>query len=154
ANFLQFTAKFLLPLSLFCLLSCNKELKSPPSEPVNSGTADSLGSEVLLPEGFSNEVMDTPGTLVLPTSFGRSTEDADQMLKRRNIRALVTINPISFFYSHGQPKGMLYEQLEQLERFVNKKYKTRRMKIKISFIPMRPDELGPALAQGVGDFIA
>jgi membrane-bound lytic murein transglycosylase MltF len=76
------------------------------------------------------------------------------MLKTRNLRALVTINPISFFYSHGHPKGMLYEQLEQLERFVNNKYKTRRRKVKVSFIPMRPDELGPALSQGVGDFVA
>lgn len=151
---LQITAKLILPLSLFCILSCNKDLKPPPSEQANSGPADSLGSEVLLPEGFSNEGMETPGKLVLPTSFGRRTEDLDQMLKKRNIRALVTINPISFFYSHGQPKGLLYEQLELLERFVNKKYKTRRMKVKISFIPMRPDELGPALAKGIGDFIA
>jgi membrane-bound lytic murein transglycosylase MltF len=151
---LQIAAKFILLLPLLCTLSCSKGLQSPTSERLNSAPADLLGSEVLLPEGFSNEITPTPGQLVLPTSFGRSTEDVDQMLERRNIRALVTINPISFFYSHGQPKGMLYEQLEQLERFVNKKYKTRRMKVKISFIPMRPDELGPALAQGVGDFIA
>jgi hypothetical protein len=69
------------------------------------------------------------------------------MLKTRNLRALVTINPISLFYSHGHPKGMLYEQLEQLERFVNNKYKTRRRKVKVSFIPMRPDQLGPSKCQ-------
>jgi membrane-bound lytic murein transglycosylase MltF len=107
-----------------------------------------------LPEEFSNEVAETSGQLVLPTTFGRQTADLDQMLKARNIRALVTINPISFFYSHGQPKGMLYEQLEQLERVVNKKFKTGRRKVRVSFIPMRPDELGPALLQGIGDFIA
>jgi membrane-bound lytic murein transglycosylase MltF len=49
---------------------------------------------------------------------------------------------------------MLYEELEELQRVINKKYKTGKLKIKISFIPMRPDELGPALSQGVGDFIA
>lgn len=76
------------------------------------------------------------------------------MLKARNIRALVTINPISFFYSHGKPQGMLYEQLEELQRVVNKKFQTGKFKVKVSFIPMRPDELGPALSQGVGDFIA
>jgi membrane-bound lytic murein transglycosylase MltF len=113
-----------------------------------------LGSEVLSPEGFSNEVAATSGQLVLPTSFERQTGDLDQMLKARNIRALVTINPISFFYSHGKPKGMLYEELEQLERVVNKKFKTGRLRVRVKFIPMRPDELGPALSQGVGDFIA
>ena len=49
---------------------------------------------------------------------------------------------------------MLYEELEQLERVVNQSFKTGKMKVKVTFIPMRPDELGPALSQGVGDFIA
>jgi membrane-bound lytic murein transglycosylase MltF len=137
-----------------CIVSCNKNEKSPPGEQTSTGTAGTLGSEVLAPEGFSNEVAATSGQLVLPTSFGRRTGDLDQMLKARNIRALVTINPISFFYSHGRPNGMLYEELEELERVVNKKFKTGRLKIRVSFIPMRPDELGPALSQGVGDFIA
>jgi membrane-bound lytic murein transglycosylase MltF len=110
--------------------------------------------EDLSPEGFSNEVAATSDQLVLPTSFGRQTGDLGRMLTARNIRALVTINPISFFYSHGKPKGMLYEQLEQLERVVNRKFKTGRLKVRVTFIPMRPDELGPALSQGVGDFIA
>jgi len=37
------------------------------------------------------------------------------MLKERRIRALVVINPTGFFYSHGKPKGMAYEMLEQLQ---------------------------------------
>src|SRR5215831_17003968 len=137
-------------LLLSCILSCNKSEKSLP--PI--GRADTLGSEDLSPEGFSNEAGATSAQLVLPTSFGRQTGDLDQMLKARNIRALVTINPISFFYSHGKPKGMLYEELEQLQRVVNEKFKNGRLKTRVSFIPMRPDELGPALSQGVGDFIA
>jgi membrane-bound lytic murein transglycosylase MltF len=141
-------------LLLFCILSCNKNGKSPSGAQPPIGRADTLGSEVLSPEGFSNEVAATSGQLVLPTSFERQTGDLDQMLKARNIRALVTINPISFFYSHGKPRGMLYEELEQLERVVNKKFKTGRLRVRVKFIPMRPDELGPALSQGVGDFIA
>jgi membrane-bound lytic murein transglycosylase MltF len=137
-------------LLLFCVSSCNKDEKSLP--PIRR--ADTLGSEDLALEGFSNEVAATSGQLVLPTTFGRRTGDLDQMLKARQIRALVTIDPISFFYSHGRPNGMLYEELEQLERVVNKKFKAGKLKVRVSFIPMRPDELGPALSQGVGDFIA
>jgi len=143
----------MLPL-LFYILSCNKNEKSPSGAQPPVGTADTLGSPVLSPEGFSNEFATTSGQLVIPTSFGRRTGDLDQMLKARSIRALVTINPISFFYSHGKPKGMLYEELEQLERVVNKRFKTGTLNVKVNFIPMRPDELGPALLQGVGDFIA
>src|SRR6516225_9201014 len=136
-------------LLLSCISSCKNEKSMPPIR-----TADTLGSEDLAPEGFSNEVAATSGQLVLPTTFGRRTGDLDQMRKARQIRALVAIDPISFFYSHGRPNGMLYEELEQLERVVNKKFKAGKLKVRVSFIPMRPDELGPALSQGVGDFIA
>src|SRR5260370_20031406 len=130
-----------------------KKEKGPSGQPA-TGSADTLGTDVLSEGGFSNEAGASAGHLVLPTSFGRRTGDLDQMLKARNIRALVTINPISFFYSHGRPNGKLYEELEQLQRVVNKQFKTGNLKVRISYIPMRPDELGPALSQGVGDFIA
>lgn len=136
-----------------CLGSCGKNEKGPSRQPA-TGSADTLGTDVLSEEGFSNEAGASAGHLVLPTSFGRRIGDLDQMLKARNIRALVTINPISFFYSHGRPNGKLYEELEQLQRVVNKQFKTGNLKVRISYIPMRPDELGPALSQGVGDFIA
>src|SRR6516162_1387462 len=138
---------------VICLESCGKREKRPSGQAV-TGSADTLGTDVLSQEGFSNEAGASAGHLVLPTSFGRRTGDLDQMLKARNIRALVTINPISFFYSHGRPNGKLYDELEQLQRFVNKQFKTGKLKVRISYIPMRPDELGPALSQGVGDFVA
>jgi hypothetical protein len=40
--------------------------------------------------------------MALPTSFGRHTGDLDEMVKNRNIRALVILNPISFFYDKGK----------------------------------------------------
>ena len=159
-------------LLLFCTLSCSNQERSPsvaavpksttPSEwkatePTAKGTAvDTLGSDLIPPEDISSEVKRdaTPGPLILPTSFGRRTGDLDQMLRDRKIRALVVINPLSFFYSHGKPKGITYEMLEQLQRVANKKFKTVTSKLNVTFIPLRPDELGPALTQGVGDVIA
>ena len=118
--------------------------------------ADETGSDLVPPEDISSEtVRDAKlGPLVLPTSFGRRTGDLDEMLKERRIRALVVINPIGFFYSNGKPKGMTYETLEQLQTYVNKKLITGTFDVKITFIPLRPDELGPALAEGIGDVIA
>jgi hypothetical protein len=43
--------------------------------------------------------------VALPIGFGRHTGDLDEMVKRRNIRALVILSPIGFFYNKGQPKG-------------------------------------------------
>src|SRR5215469_17357238 len=90
----------------------------------------------------------------LPMPFGRHTEDLDEMLKRGNIRALVIINLIGFFYSNGQPMGVMYEGLRELETFINQRMKSNALKVEVTFIPVRPDQVGAALMQGVGDFIA
>lgn len=95
----------------------------------------------------------SPGA-ALPAPFGRHTDDLDAMVKRQNIRALVMINPIGFFYSGGQPMGVEYEALRAFESFVNQKVKSRAIKVEVTFIPSRPDQVEEALMQGVGDLIA
>jgi len=76
------------------------------------------------------------------------------MVKQRNIGAIVLINPIGFFYSNGHPMGAMYETLRELETFVNQKLKTGALKVKVTFIPLRPDQVEAALTQGVGDVVA
>jgi membrane-bound lytic murein transglycosylase MltF len=44
--------------------------------------------------------------------FTRDTGDLDAMKKRRQIRALVILNPIGFFYAKGLPRGIMFEALE------------------------------------------
>jgi hypothetical protein len=44
------------------------------------------------------------------------------MRLKRNIRALVIINPVNFFYTGGHPMGVDYEALRELEKYVNDKY--------------------------------
>ena len=92
--------------------------------------------------------------VALPAPFGLHTDDLDEMLKRRNIRALVMIDPIDFFYSNGQPMGIAYEGMREFESFINQKMKTRALKVEVTFVPVRPDQLEAALTQGVGDLIA
>jgi membrane-bound lytic murein transglycosylase MltF len=76
------------------------------------------------------------------------------MVEARNIRALVILNPISFFYDKGQPRGVMYEGLEEFQKFVNQKLKTGKLQVKVTFLPMRVDQIEAALTQGVGDIIA
>src|SRR6516225_5658891 len=47
--------------------------------------------------------------------FGLHTGDLDQILKRRNLRAIVLISPTGFFYDDGHPMGIMYEALRELE---------------------------------------
>jgi membrane-bound lytic murein transglycosylase MltF len=92
------------------------------------------------------------GRLVLPINLKRHTDDLDAMVKRRQIRALVTINPIGFFYDKGVPRGAIYETLEEFQKSANKKLGTRGLKI--VYIPVRVDQLEGSLTEGQGDFIA
>ena len=76
------------------------------------------------------------------------------MVKERSIRAIVLVNPITFFYRGGHPQGVQYEALEEFEKFVNQKTKTGKLPVKVFFLPMRPDQTEAALMQGLGDVIA
>jgi membrane-bound lytic murein transglycosylase MltF len=93
-------------------------------------------------------------TLVLPLHFEHHTGDLDEMVKRRNIRALVILNPIGFFYDKGQPRGAIYESLEEFQRFANKKLKTGPVELKVTYLPVAPPQVEAALSEGMGDFVA
>ena len=84
---------------MICLGSCGKKEKGPSGQAV-TGSADTLGKDVLSEEGFSNEAGASAGQLVLPTSFGRRTGDLDQMLKAR---AEVHRTGNEAAWSDGQP---------------------------------------------------
>jgi membrane-bound lytic murein transglycosylase MltF len=140
----------ILPLFALLLLSaCGKKAESPanPDQTKQTATAQSPVSSPDEPPAPSSNV-------ALPRAFGRHTGDLDEMTKNRNIRALVLINPISFFYDNGLPKGVTYEALEEFQKFVNQKLKTGKLDVKVSFIPLRPDQVEAALTEGVGDLIA
>jgi membrane-bound lytic murein transglycosylase MltF len=130
-------------LTAFGLMSCSK--KEAPREAA-------APQETPAPSG-GQEKPNTADVVQLPVNFDRHTDDFDGMVKRRNIRALVMINPIGFFYDKGQPRGVNYEALQEFEKFVNQKLKSGTLKVKITFLPVRPDQVEAALAQGMGDVI-
>jgi membrane-bound lytic murein transglycosylase MltF len=102
----------------------------------------------------TGEERSKPSNVIAAAPYGIHTDDLDAMVKRGNIRALVMINPIGFFYDNGQPMGIMYDALEALQTYVNEKLKTRAIKIEVTFIPVRPDQVEAALMQGVGDLVA
>jgi membrane-bound lytic murein transglycosylase MltF len=80
--------------------------------------------------------------------------DFDGMVERRKIRALVTFNKMFYFLDGPTQRGVAYELLKEFETFVNKRLKTRTLKINMIFIPVGRDELLPALRDGRGDIAA
>jgi membrane-bound lytic murein transglycosylase MltF len=132
------------------------QAQTPADQAQKPAPVDAEDASIVSPEdeAAARNVEHKSGTLSLPLQFAKHTGDLDEMMKRRRIRALITINPLSFFYVQGKPAGFTFEAMQELERFINTKYKTGALKVKVTFIPMRPDQLEAALTEGVGDFIA
>jgi membrane-bound lytic murein transglycosylase MltF len=137
-------------LALLLLIACGKNAEAPAATEQAKQQAAAPASPVSSPDQPPAPSSDT----TFPKAFGRSTGDLDEMVKNRNIRALVILNPISFFYDKGQPRGVMYEALEEFQKFANQKLKTGKLQVKVTFLPMRVDQIEAALTEGVGDIIA
>jgi len=79
------------------------------------------------------------------------TGDFDKMIKKRRIRVLVTYSKTFYFLDRGRQRGISYDLLKEFEKYVNKKLKTKTLKVNLVFIPVRRDELLPGLVKGLGD---
>ena len=77
--------------------------------------------------------------------------DYDQMITRRIIRALVSYSRTHYFVDAGRPRGLAYEALTEFERFVNGRLGSGLLPVHVVIIPVRRDELLPALVEGRGD---
>ena len=135
-----------LVFALLPLVACNKKEGAPPKQ---------VAAQAVSAGAFSAEDPPPPSiSVALPASIGRDTGDLDAMVRRRNIRVLVLLTPISFFYDKGHPRGIVYEALEELQSFLNKKLKTGTLDVKVTFIPTSPAQVEAALTEGLGDIIA
>src|SRR5271165_4667049 len=135
--------------ALLLLFACGKKAEPP----VKTEQAQPTAAPAQ-PVSSPDEPPAPSSGVALPKAFGRRTGDLDEMVKGRNIRALVLLNPIGFFYDKGQPRGVMYEALEEFQKFANQKLKTGKLNVKVTFLPMRPDQIEAALTEGVGDIIA
>jgi membrane-bound lytic murein transglycosylase MltF len=77
--------------------------------------------------------------------------DFNKMAAKRQIRVLVVNSKTFYFLDRGRQRGISYDLLKEFEKFVNKKLKTKTLKINVVFIPVRRDELIPGLVKGLGD---
>jgi membrane-bound lytic murein transglycosylase MltF len=139
-------ASTVLSFALLLATACGKKEATPTAGTQEAASRSAISSPDQ-PPAPSNSVL-------LGPVFARRTGDLDVMAKSRNIRALLILNPIGFFYDKGQPRGVNYEALEEFQKFVNQKLKTGKLDVKVTFLPMRVDQIEKALTEGVGDIIA
>lgn len=77
--------------------------------------------------------------------------DYDEMVKDRVIRVLVPQSKTFFFFDGIKPQGISYEQAVRFEQFINKKQKTKTLKIHVIIIPTARENLIPHIRDGKGD---
>ncbi len=77
--------------------------------------------------------------------------DFDGMVKDRIIRVLVVYSKTFYFLDQGRQRGISHDLLQEFEKFVNKKYKTKTLKFHVVFIPVPRDKLISDLIDGLGD---
>jgi membrane-bound lytic murein transglycosylase MltF len=130
-----------LPAAAFVLLCCG--------HPRNSADSGSERPQQTATPG--NQGSKSAASLELPITFARHVGDLDRMKKRHVIRVLVVPSHSGFFYDRGIPHGIYYEAFEEFQRFANQKLRTGTVKVNVTFIPVRPEQLEHALLEGVGD---
>jgi len=80
--------------------------------------------------------------------------DYSEMVERRIIRVLIPPGKTFFFLDKGKKRGLIYENMMALERYVNKALKSKHIKVKVVVIPTSRKHLIPHLMQGYGDIVA
>jgi membrane-bound lytic murein transglycosylase MltF len=143
-------------IALLQLVSCRKPETTPAAG--KAPAADNAAAASLTAAARARPNPDEPSpaskSITLPINLGRRTDDLDVIIKKRNLRALVMIDNIGFFYDKGRPRGTMYEALQELQTFANKKFKLGTLDLKITFLPTSPSQIEAALNEGLGDFIA
>jgi membrane-bound lytic murein transglycosylase MltF len=88
------------------------------------------------------------------------TGDLDGMIERRMIRVLTVNSKTFYFLDKGVQRGTAVDAFHLLEDELNKKLaaekklKHKNLKVRVVFIPLRRDQLLPALVAGKGDIAA
>jgi membrane-bound lytic murein transglycosylase MltF len=88
----------------------------------------------------------------LPNVTRRSwTGDLDGMVKRRQIRILTAYSKTFYFVDRGVQRGLAYDIGQVIETNLNKRLKTKNIRVHVLYIPVARNDIIPALLEGRGD---
>ncbi|HKA19029.1 MAG TPA: lytic transglycosylase F [Blastocatellia bacterium] len=123
----------------------NEQTNSEPSksvQPTASATPDPSENPVPLAD---------VGTSELQKLNKPATGDLAEITERRFVRALVAYNRTTYFIDGKEQKGIAYDSLVELEKWLHTESTDRNRGLKVAIIPTARDRLLPALAEGLGD---
>jgi hypothetical protein len=102
---------------------------------------------------FAAEVATPVAPMRLATRINgeRWTGDLDAIAKRRVLRILVVPSLLGFYFNGTEMQGAMFEVARDLEKDLNKKFKTRNLPITVVFIPVAREEMLSKLAAGYAD---
>ncbi|HEX5005400.1 MAG TPA: transporter substrate-binding domain-containing protein [Gemmatimonadales bacterium] len=80
--------------------------------------------------------------------------DLDSMRVRHRIRMLVVPSKTQYFLDEGTPRGLAVDAAALFEKRLNRVFQTGAEPIQVVLLPVRHDELLPALLAGRGDIVA
>lgn len=81
-------------------------------------------------------------------------DDLPELMEKKYIRVLTTLNRTNFYVADGRLVGFEYELLKDYGKFLNAKIPDKNLQIVLEFIPVERDELIPKLIDGYGDIAA
>jgi len=142
---------FALLLSLF-VASCGGRAPAPaaPDQPSTPPAA----TQASLPAASASAQPPQIPT-ILDQMIEPHTGDLDEIVKRRQIRVLTVVNRTQFFFDGPTARGPVADSIVEFERWLNEKLKTpKNLRIQAIVVPVRRDQLIPALLEGRGDYIA
>ena len=123
-------------------------------EPVSEDGPPQASEVETEPSAGEPEAADREFSPALQRVVEKWTGDLDGMAERRYIRALVVHSRTSYFLDGARQRGITYEAMKEFEKLLNKRLRTRSLQLHIVFLPVRRDELIPALLAGRGDIAA
>src|SRR4029450_10174422 len=125
-----------------------------PTRPAAPVKPSAPGAAAASPKAGTAPAAPHPAPLGLASPDAVWTGDLDGMIGRRQIRVLVPYSKTFYFVDKGQPRGVSYDALSTFEETLNRKVKTKNLRVHVVFIPTSRDRLLPALAEGKGDVVA
>jgi membrane-bound lytic murein transglycosylase MltF len=131
--------------ALLFAAACGRQPDPAPSAPVNA-----------VPEtaGAPAAAVDVPDSGVASVALAKWTGDLDGMIERRYIRVLTTYSKTQFFIDQGTQRGLVPDAFKIFEDDLNRKLKSKHLRVQVVIVPVAHDELVPALLEGRGDIVA
>jgi len=79
------------------------------------------------------------------------TGDLDGMVKRRQIRIITAYSKTFYFVDRGVQRGLAYDIGQLIEKELNRKLKTKNIRVHVLYVPVARNDIIPALLEGRGD---